>query len=687
MKQILLTFILCAITLGGRSVSALSVNIIPAPLKMEPQKGKFVLSSSTKMIIDSPSAETVTMINSRIEKWGLSINRQKNTTFGDTIHIVETPLKTGSSESYRLKVTPSKTTIEAPSKEGIFYALQTLSQLMRPDSLSHRFIIPAIYIEDTPRFSYRGVMIDVSRHFFSKEAIKKQIRALSRYKINKLHLHLTDAAGWRLEIKQYPELTNFAAWRTHHNWKQWWQAERKYLPQSSPNAFGGYYTQEDMKEIISYARQHMITIVPEIEMPSHSEEVLATYPALSCSGKPYVNADFCVGNEATFTFLENVLREVMDIFPGEYIHIGGDEASKQAWKTCDKCQKLMQKENLKTVDELQSYFIKRIGKFLQVHNKSLLGWDEILEGGLAPNATVMSWRSEEGGIAAVKQGHQAIMTPGKYCYLDAYQDAPETQPEAIGGYLPLSQIYSYNPIPKELTQEQARLILGVQANLWTEYIPTLSHLEYMMYPRVLALSEVAWTQPENKSWNNFYQQVQSELEYLRTNDYTPFDIKSEVGNRPQSLEKTSHLAYHKNVIYHTPYSPHYPAQGDGTLTDGERGGWTYGDGKWQGFIDPKGLDITIDLEEISDIKHISADFMQVVGAEVYLPHQVNISVSVDGNTYVTLQQYTQAVDKEKSIRFAGFGWTGKAEARYIRYQALPDQQIGGWIFTDEIIIK
>ena len=547
--------------------------------------------------------------------------------------------------------------------------------------------IASVEIEDTPRFAYRGLMLDVSRHFSTKEFIKKQIDALAYYKINRLHLHLTDAAGWRLEIKKYPLLTEFAAWRTDPTWKQWWNGGRKYVRFDVPGAYGGYYTQDDIREILEYARQHYITVIPEIEMPSHSEEVLAAYPQLSCSGEPYKNSDFCVGNEETFTFLENVLTEVMELFPSEYIHIGGDEAGKSAWKTCPKCQKRMKDEHLANVDELQSYLIYRIEKFLNNHGRHLLGWDEILQGGIAPNATVMSWRGEEGGIAAVTSGHRAIMTPGAYCYLDSYQDAPYSQPEAIGGYLPLKKVYSYNPVPASLTAEQAKLVYGVQGNLWVEYIPTPEHVEYMIYPRILALAETAWSAPERKSWPDFHTRALSAVADLQAKGYHPFDLKKEIGSRPESLQSVSHLALGKKVIYNSPYSSHYPAQGNTALTDGIRGDWTYGDGSWQGFISDNRLDVTIDMEKETSIHSVTAAFMQVVGAEVFLPETVVISISDDGTHFTELRKQHFEVSKETPIRFTDISWQGEAKGRYVRYQAQAGSEFGGWIFTDEIIVK
>ena len=591
-----------------------------------------------------------------------------------------------SPESYTLSVTPQQILIRATSGAGLFYGMQTLLQLAQPSGAGS-YSIASVEIEDTPRFAYRGLMLDVSRHFSTKEFIKKQIDALAYYKINRLHLHLTDAAGWRLEIKKYPLLTEFAAWRTDPTWKQWWNGGRKYVRFDAPGAYGGYYTQDDIREILEYARQHYITVIPEIEMPSHSEEVLAAYPQLSCSGEPYKNSDFCVGNEETFMFLENVLTEVMELFPSEYIHIGGDEAGKSAWKTCPKCQKRMKDEHLANVDELQSYLIHRIEKFLNNHGRHLLGWDEILQGGIAPNATVMSWRGEEGGIAAVTSGHRAIMTPGAYCYLDSYQDAPYSQPEAIGGYLPLKKVYSYNPVPASLTAEQAKLVYGVQGNLWVEYIPTPEHVEYMIYPRILALAETAWSAPERKSWPDFHTRALSAVADLQAKGYHPFDLKKEIGSRPESLQSVSHLALGKKVIYNSPYSSHYPAQGNTALTDGIRGDWTYGDGSWQGFISDNRLDVTIDMEKETSIHSVTAAFMQVVGAEVFLPETVVISISDDGTHFTELRKQHFEVSKETPIRFTDISWQGEAKGRYVRYQAQAGSEFGGWIFTDEIIVK
>ncbi|WP_373146750.1 family 20 glycosylhydrolase [Bacteroides xylanisolvens] len=678
---------LCILGMCFHAHPILAQSVIPVPLKMEKGTGSFLLSEKTRLYTNLQDGEAKLWENYlkalpvQLKKAGMKDRKQM-------LLLLITPKnpQLPSPESYTLSVTPQQILIRATSGAGLFYGMQTLLQLAQPSGAGS-YSIASVEIEDTPRFAYRGLMLDVSRHFSTKEFIKKQIDALAYYKINRLHLHLTDAAGWRLEIKKYPLLTEFAAWRTDPTWKQWWNGGRKYVRFDAPGAYGGYYTQDDIREILEYARQHYITVIPEIEMPSHSEEVLAAYPQLSCSGEPYKNSDFCVGNEETFMFLENVLTEVMELFPSEYIHIGGDEAGKSAWKTCPKCQKRMKDEHLANVDELQSYLIHRIEKFLNNHGRHLLGWDEILQGGIAPNATVMSWRGEEGGIAAVTSGHRAIMTPGAYCYLDSYQDAPYSQPEAIGGYLPLKKVYSYNPVPASLTAEQAKLVYGVQGNLWVEYIPTPEHVEYMIYPRILALAETAWSAPERKSWPDFHTRALSAVADLQAKGYHPFDLKKEIGSRPESLQPVSHLALGKKVIYNSPYSSHYPAQGNTALTDGIRGDWTYGDGSWQGFISDNRLDVTIDMEKETSIHSVTAAFMQVVGAEVFLPETVVISISDDGTHFTELHKQHFEVSKETPIRFTDISWQGEAKGRYVRYQAQAGSEFGGWIFTDEIIVK
>ena len=672
-----LTFASC----GQQPVEKLSV--IPVPLKAELQGGAFIVNEKTLLWIEAPETDKQ-QLQAYLAASPLNLSVATEMPSSNVIVLKQVEALPGvqSPEGYVLTSTENRIDVQAESGAGLFYGVQTLLQMATENNK-----VAFGTITDEPRFEYRGMMLDVSRHFFGLDFVKKQIDAMAYYKLNRLHLHLTDAAGWRIEIKKYPRLTNFAAWRTGKDWKEWWNGDRKYVEEGSDGAVGGYFTQDQCREIVEYAQKHYITVIPEIEMPSHSEEVTTAYPELSCTHVPYKQADFCVGNEKTFEFLENVLLEVMEIFPSEYIHVGGDEASKKSWETCPLCQTRMKKEGLKDVDELQSYLITRIEKFLNKHGRNLLGWDEILEGGLAPNATVMSWRGTEGGLKAIEGGHRAIMSPGEFCYFDSYQDAPHTQPEAIGGYLPLNKVYSYNPIPETFTPEQAALMYGVQANLWAEYIPTKEHMEYMIYPRILALSEVAWSAVANKDYEDFHGRALKAVDELRVKGYNTFDLKSEVGNRPGADKPVEHLGVGKKVAYAegTKYYSGYAAGGNDALVNGIRGGWTYGDKLWQGFL--KGVDVTIDLEKETAIKEVNADFMQICGPGVFMPKQVIVSVSNDGKVFTELARIDHEVVKDDEVTFKNFGWSGETNARYVRYQANHDENFGGFLFVDEIVIK
>lgn len=664
-------------------VAEQTLSVTPVPMEVNWQRGSFRPDASTSLWIEAPEADR-SILAEYLQASPLALKLADSQSENQVV-LKQTDALEGitSPEGYVLSVNSDGVRIEALSGAGLFYGVQTLLQMAAdaPEGMT------AVTVKDEPRFEYRGIMLDVSRHFRSKEFVKRQIDLLSYYKINRLHLHLTDAAGWRIEIKKYPRLTQFAAWRPQAVWKDWWNGKREYCEETDPRAQGGYYTQDDIRELVAYAQKHYVTIIPEIEMPSHSEEVLTAYPELSCTHVPYKQSDFCIGNEKTFEFLENVLTEVMELFPSEYIHIGGDEAGKASWPNCKLCQARMKKEGLKDVNELQSYSIHRMERFLNSHGRKLLGWDEILDGGLAPNATVMSWRGTEGGLAAIRSGHKAIMSPGQYCYLDGYQDAPYSQPEAIGGYLPLKKVYGYEPVPDSLSADEAKLMYGVQANLWTEYIPTEEHAEYMLYPRAIALAEVAWSKPENKSWEDFHRRALKIVDELKAKGYHPFDLKNEIGNRKEAETPVEHLALGKKVTYNAPYWENYPAAGEATLTDGLRGGWNYNDQLWQGFVTKDRVDVVIDLEKETPIHSVAADFMQICGPEVFMPERVVISVSNDGKEFTQLAEIKHEVVRDDAVTFKNFGWEGEASARYIRYQALASDKFGGVLFTDEIVVK
>lgn len=668
---------ICTITYGSSKMS-----VIPVVKGVERIGGNFDMSLLKGVTISADSYETDLLYDYLLSS-PLKLSKSSSNNGVLTLRRVDKVNGCDSPEGYSLRVTKRGIDIEAISGAGLFYGVQTLLQMSYGNKK-----IPCVEITDLPRLEYRGLMLDVSRHFFGKDFLKKQIDAMAYYKLNRLHLHLTDAAGWRLEIKRYPLLTSFAAWRDRPLWKDWWNNGRLYKNEGDTGAYGGYYTQEDIKELVAYAQKHFITIIPEIEMPAHSEEVLTAYPELSCTHVPYKQSDFCVGNEKTFEFLENVLTEVMALFPSEYIHVGGDEAGKLSWGDCELCRKRMSDEKLKDNNELQSYLIHRVERFLNSKGRKLLGWDEILDGGLAPNATVMSWRGVEGGLKAIEAVHKAIMTPGEFCYIDSYQDAPDTQPEAIGGYLPLEKIYSYNPIPENISEEKTDLIYGVQANLWSEYIPTEKDVERMVYPRLLALAEVAWSDPSHKDFIDFRKRAIKAVDFLKSKGYFPFDLKNEIGNRVEAKKRIKHLGLGKKVIYlpKGKYYNGYTAGGDSALVDGIRGGWSYTDHRWQGFIDTNGLDVVIDLGKEKKIKYIGAEFMQICGPELFLPANVHISVSNDGKEYRVIKDIANEVVKDDKVTFKNFSWRGKMKARFVRYQA-ERGKFGGFIFTDEILIK
>ncbi len=681
----LFSFIATLILLSGCTQKRdTEINVIPIPQKCELTQQAYALSRDYQTIFES-SKEVADRIKNYISTTPLSPSSEKLGNSGIAaivFRITNSIPGLHSPEGYKIETDKNKTVIESTTESGLFYGLQTIFQVIENEG-----VIPCGVIIDEPRFAYRGMMLDVSRHFFDKNFVKKQIDAMARYKMNRLHIHLTDAAGWRIEIKKYPRLTQMAAWREYPLWKEWWNNGRRYSEEGHADAHGGYYTQEDIREIVKYAAERHITIIPEIEMPAHSEEVLTAYPEISCTHEPYKQADFCIGNEKTFEFLENVLGEIIALFPSEYIHIGGDEATKSSWPTCPLCQERMKEEGMQNVDELQSYLIHRIERFLNSKGRQIIGWDEILDGGLAPNATVMSWRGTEGGLQAIASGHKAIMSPGSYCYLDQYQDAPHTQPEAIGGYLPLKKVYSYNPVPNDIDSTKAQLIYGIQGNLWAEYIPTVQHMERMIYPRILAIAETGWSNNEAKCYEKFRRRALTAVKYLSDRGYTPFDLSAEIGNRPEADEPVEHLAKGKKATYaqEAPYYKDYAAGGDSALVDGVRGAWNNNDGAWQGFI-KGGIDVTIDLEEQKEISSIGADFMQICNPWIFMPNEVTIWASTDNENFEQLTHIEHEVVKDDVLSFKNFGWEGKTAARYIRYQAKSSCN-GGWLFTDEIVIK
>lgn len=500
--------------------------IIPAPVKMEFKNGGFEFNENTAIRLDDDDSnlwEIARSFKQKIEKLsGLQLNFTRNAAnnivYFKTVNVPEI-----GDEGYMISVNDNRIEISFNTNRGALYAINSIYQFLPAIRTNEKLFVKAVNITDYPHFAWRGMMLDVSRHFFSTDAIKDLLDMLSFYKINTFHWHLCDNEGWRLEIKKYPKLTEIGAWREEIPYARIYQKDN--IPTGTSYKYGGYYTQSQVKEIIEYAQKLNITIIPEIEMPGHSGAALASYPEYSCNQKPSstpnsllhhskenlrkYNLNYCAGNDAVFGFLEDILTEVISLFPSEYIHIGGDEVEKWDWKHCPKCQERIKNEHLKDENELQSYFIKRIEKFLLKHNKKLLGWDEILDGGLAKTATVMSWRGEEGGIKAAKMGHNVVMAPSNPLYFIRHQDSADIHKFHAPTYSinTTRKVYEYNPATDKLTKEQQSFILGSQFSVWTEFIPSVEHLEYMIYPRMLAFSEAVWTPVKTKNFNNFVERL------------------------------------------------------------------------------------------------------------------------------------------------------------------------------------
>jgi hexosaminidase len=492
--------------------------IVPRPVSMEIHSGNFHFDASTNIVAEKGTMHEAEMLNFYLKKlYGIELP-VKNKINKGTFIIFKLLPGNERKDAYNLNVGSNNIIISSTGNEGLFYGMQTLLQLL-PETKTTTASIPQLSIKDYPRFQYRGMHLDVGRHFFDVDYIKKYIDYLAYFKYNTFHWHLTEDQGWRIEIKKYPRLTSVGGFRNG-------TIIGHYPGTGNDNIrYGGFYTQEQIKDVVKYAQDRFITIIPEIEMPGHASAAIAAYPELSCfpdsstyisSRTPWAGSrdgkqvqqtwgvfnDIFVPSEYTFKFLENVLDEVIQLFPSKYIHIGGDEAPKTYWKESAFCQQLIKEKNLKDEHGLQSYFIQRIEKYLNSKGRKIIGWDEILEGGLAPNATVMSWRGEKGGIAAAQQHHDVIMTPTTYCYFD-YSQTKNDDSLTIGGFLPLEKVYNYEPFPKELDASEAKYILGAQGNLWTEYVPNPQKLEYMVFPRMSALSEVVWSPKDSRDFDRF----------------------------------------------------------------------------------------------------------------------------------------------------------------------------------------
>lgn len=707
-----------------------SVYILPWPAEILERKGNFntsgelnifttkeALISGVQLFIDQ--IKTTSEINVKIVKTEEEANML-------LIHAPE--LKNA---QYHLDITGQKIRIRSNDALGVFYASQSLMQLFPAGIFgNHRSIgknisLPCLWINDYPRFEYRGMHLDVCRHFFPKEFIKKYIDYIAMHKMNYFHWHLTEDQGWRIEIKKYPRLTQIGSTRKATLVGSYNDMPHRY----DSTEYKGFYTQDDIREIVEYASKRYITIVPEIEMPGHALAALASYPELSCSGKQLEVAtiwgvfdDVYCAKESTFEFLENVLTEVMELFPGPYIHIGGDECPKDRWKSCEHCQALMKKEGLKSEEELQSYFIRRIEKFINSKGKRIIGWDEILEGGLAPNATVMSWRGVKGGIEAAREHHNVIMTPGGYCYFDHYQSLSLNEPVAIGGYTSVMKVYEFEPVPAELNADEARYIIGAQGNVWTEYILDGPHVEYMSLPRMSALSEVVWSPTGKKDKADFKKRLTQHMLRLKEMkaNFATHIFDPEIITRPSgqgNLEITLIPAQQSDIIryafnrapgpddqvYEKPVilsssgsfqfqstgavngsllsvnfeksaslgakielkenpSEKYPgSDGASTLVNGLRGGKRFNGQNWLGFSG-KNMEATIDLGQSKEFNEIAVGTIVNKGAWIQPPRNLSVFVSEDGSKYDKVYDQAAIIDAQNLVT----AHISKRKARYVK---------------------
>ncbi len=769
-------YFICLLMLASLSAMSQKLNIVPQPaeITMPGNAETFAITKNTTIILQGTGlGKSADFLNEYLKKYyGFELGTSKLDAGNNSIVLGLQQMDSSISGSYTMTIDNSGISIAGNDEAGTFYGIQTLIQLL-PVQKSSSLNIPYVSIKDYPRFQYRGMHLDVGRNFFPADYIKKYIDYLALHKFNTFHWHLTDDQGWRIEIKKYPKLTSVGGFRNgtiigHYPGKG-----------NTGKRYGGFYTQDEVKDIVKYAQARYIKIIPEIELPGHSSAAIAAYPQLSCfpnestkisprtvwagsrQGKQVeqtwgVFEDVFCPSDYTFKFLEDVLDEVMELFPSKYIHIGGDECPKAAWKRSDFCQQLIKENNLKDEHGLQSYFISKIEKYINSKGRNIIGWDEILEGGLAPNATVMSWRGEEGGIAAAKEHHNVIMTPGSYVYLDHSQSKNEDS-VTIGGYLPLSVVYSYDPVPKELNEEESKYILGAQGNLWTEYINNIPKLEYMIFPRMTALSEVLWTPKDKKDWSGFssrlpaiYQRYKlwganySSAAYdlhssvlpsedhngilwkLETKDPDNKIIYVKGKNTNASFDYTEPIlvnttatlgaaatnqnnkimgswiwktfsfnkATGKKITLKEEPANNYPGNGAFTLVNGiitDKG--LSEASEWLGFAG-KDLEADIDLGESMKIKSVSLDVLDDNESWIYLPKQVQIATSYNGQNYSSIASI--AIDGVKDKGKSKFTLPVNTTTRFVKVLAQnagpipfgsPGAGSPSWLFADEIEIN
>jgi len=742
MKKLLFVILLFLI-----SVTSAQINIIPRPQQILQSDESFLINAQTTIYFEKETKTVAEYLQEDIKKY---LRKEVSFTQSESNNQIKLFLRevkniNNNPEGYHLRINNNDILLEGNDVRGLFYGLQTLKQIIFASLQSLKdgksIKIPCVEIYDYPKFQWRGLNLDCCRHFMSVDFIKRYIDLLALQKMNVLHWHLTEDQGWRIEIKKYPELTKIGAFRKYED----------------GTVYGGYYTQDEIREIVNYAQSRFITVVPEIEMPGHSTAAIATYPELSCTGGPFevgtlwgVYKDFyCAGNEKTFKFIEDVLSEVIELFPSKYIHIGGDEAPKDRWEKCSKCQQRIKDEGLANEHELQSYFIKRVEKFLNSKGKEIIGWDEILEGGLAPGATVQSWRGIKGAIDAAKMNHDVIVSPTSHCYFDYPVETTD-----------VPKVYSFNPVPDELTDEEAKHVLGSEGNMWTEYAPQ-NLVDYRLFPRLTALAEVLWTYPEERNYDDFASRLQSfydlldelnvnynfeippmvlnekfdvdknqfqvavdikqnNLELFYSTDNTEPDRNSFKYNKPITLNESAKVKFaffrgnkkvgetieknysiskanNKNVILTYPASNRFEGGNQSVLTDGILGGDNYRTGGYIGF-QSSDFESVIDLEKEMNISKISVGFFTASSSLVLIPEFTEFFISDDGENFKSAGRITKNFSlKDPSWKRINFEINlNNIKARFIKIFAKNQMQVpywhpafGGkvWLLVDEIIIE
>ena len=737
---------------SSQPTTVANYEVVPMPLEISTaQQASFLLKNGVTVYYTAGNEKmkrNAEFLASYIkEQTGIELKVQEGEG-GKGAIVLQLGLANENPEAYQLKVDANQVVINSPSEAGVFYGIQTLRKAVDVAEGSN-VELPAVEINDQPRFGYRGMMLDVGRHFFSMDEIKTYIDMMALHNINRFHWHLSEDQGWRIEIKKYPKLTEIGSMRKEtvigHN-------TGKY----DGKPYGGFYTQEQAKEIVAYAAERYITVIPEIDLPGHMQAALAAYPELGCTGGPYEvwtqwgvsDNVLCAGNDQTIQFIKDVLAEIVEIFPSEYIHVGGDECPKDKWKTCPKCQARIKALGLKSdakhtkEERLQSYVIHEAEEFLNSKGRKMIGWDETLEGGLAPNATVMSWRGEAGGIEAAKQHHDVVMTPNTYLYFDYYQSKDtETEPMAIGGYLPIERVYSYEPMPKALSPEEQKYIVGVQANLWTEYIPDFKQVQYMVLPRMAALSESQWCAPEKKNYEAFLQRVSRLVNIYAKNGWNYathiFDVMLElkpntetgtldavartidnapiyytldgsepttasekytgvikidkpctlrtVAIRPSGSSKITkdEISFSKSsmkpITMLQPINKQYEFTGATVLVDGMTGNMNYKTGRWIAFY-TNDLEAVIDLKEATEISSMTLHTCVEKGDWIFDTRGITVSVSDDNQTFkeVASEAYPAMKESDPNQIYTHELKFDPVKTRYVKVKALSEQSIPSW---------